>query len=71
MSLVICVNKASIDKTPDFHSHVLNLCSDVMEKDDLFIYVPIGGKLVEIIKLLTQHSIKFDLKRMLELGPNE
>lgn len=71
MSLIICVNKASIDKTPDFHWHVLKLCNDVIEKDDFLIYVPTGGKLVEVIKLLTQHEIGFQLKRMLEIDPKE
>ena len=62
MSLAIFVNKADFDKTSAIFLKLEALCVSVVERDELYIFLPLGGKLIPALKLLAENGISYELK---------
>lgn len=62
MALVIRVSKTELPKIQALKDHVSELCAAVTETEDDHIYVPMSGKLLDMVKLLYQHNITYVLQ---------
>ena len=61
MSLVIEVSKPEALKVSELNGKVSFLCDKIIEQNDNFIYVPLGGKVIDVLKIFMQNDINYQL----------
>jgi hypothetical protein len=59
MALVIRVSKSERAKVQALNSHVTHLCEAMEDDGEDQIYVPVSGKLIDMLKLFYQHDIPY------------
>lgn len=62
MSLVISVTKTEAAKAINRRDFLARLCEAVIEREDTFIYIPLSGHMVDVLKFLIQNNITYELK---------
>jgi hypothetical protein len=68
MNLVLSISKMDVDKISDLNSKLLPFCETAIEKEESIIYVPLGGKLLTVINLLSKHGINYQLRKISATG---
>jgi hypothetical protein len=61
MALAIRLPKSELHKTQALDSPITELCETVTDTEEDRIYVPMSGKLLDLVKLLFQHNIAYVL----------
>ena len=62
MGLVIEVSKLEALKVSEVNGKVSLLCEKIVDQNDNFIYIPIGGKVIDVLKIFQQNNINYQLK---------
>jgi hypothetical protein len=62
MGFIICVSNVEAEKTSALNGQVLHLCEGVVKQDDHYIYIPLSGKLIDVLKIFAENNIIYELK---------
>jgi hypothetical protein len=61
MGLVLYVLKTEVSKLTPSNVQLGQLCEGILDMGDRFIYLPLEGKLADVLSLFTQHHIDYHL----------
>ena len=61
MGLVLYVLKTDVGRLTPFNVQLGQLCEGILDMGDRYIYLPLEGKLVEVLSVFTQHQIDYHL----------
>jgi hypothetical protein len=62
MGLIISVSRLEAVKTEFVHDELSRFCERIFERDESFVYIPLPGKLIEVLRLLKECGIVYELK---------
>jgi hypothetical protein len=61
MGVIIFVTKAEAIKHLTSQADIIRLCKTVVEMEDHTVYVPLAGKLLDLITYFNENSITYEL----------
>lgn len=61
MQLLIAIDKTVIEKNRDKILEMIELCEAAVPKGDKLLYVPLSGKLIQIVQLLKANKIIYEV----------
>lgn len=62
MGFVIHISKSEEQKVIPVNPELVVLCEGVVDQGDHFLYIPQVGKLFNVLKILGDHHITYELK---------
>jgi hypothetical protein len=61
MGFTIRISKTDEPKLSVLKDKIDNLCEGVVEHDNSFIYLPLTGKVINILKIFVENDVKYEL----------
>jgi hypothetical protein len=62
MGFTIKISKTDELKLSVLKDKIDNLCEGVVVNDNSFIYLPLSGKVIHILKIFVENDVKYELK---------
>ena len=59
MGLIIEISKSEVEKFPTLMAETAPLCQVAIDRADVMILVPLGGKLVDVLRILNEHDVLY------------
>jgi hypothetical protein len=62
MGLVILVTQTEAEKASALNGQITLLCEAVVVREGHLTYIPLSGKLIELLKILRQNNVNYHLE---------
>lgn len=62
MALGISIQKENAVNASSVCREISQLCEKIVEEEHYFIYTPLSGKVIDVLRLLRQNGIDYDLR---------
>ena len=62
MGFVIYVPMREHAKASSLNDQALVLCESILERDGHYLYIPLSGKLINVLRILAENNISYEIK---------
>jgi hypothetical protein len=62
MGFLIRIPKTDQSKALALNGQLLELCEGIVDREDYLIYIPLSGKVINVLKILSEKKVSYELK---------
>jgi hypothetical protein len=62
MGFIIYIAKADALRASRLNDQVSHLCEGILERNDCLAYLPLAGKVIDVLEIFAKNSIEYQLK---------
>ena len=62
MGFVIYVPMKESANGSSMNDQALALCEGILERDGYYLYIPLSGKLIDVLRILAENNISYEIK---------
>jgi hypothetical protein len=62
MGFIIYIAKADALRVSKLNDQLSHLCECILERNDCAVYLPLAGKVIDVLEIFAKNSIEYQLK---------